>query len=195
MVLGIDVGSVSISIVCIDPEGKLKKQAYMLGGLFRKTSCRIRPYESVPGQTDAVFEEVHKLLVKAMGGDQSIDSAISEGLRLVDGIEYDRTLRKPPVINPRALEKQLSAFNIHLYHSGESYDNILKTFYILKNYPDVALFVQTNPSFCCPSLVTEAMTRQIRQQTGVPIVTITYDGTSETMNDSIVPYIQKKKRV
>lgn len=68
---------------------------------------------------------------------------------------------------------RLSAFNIQLYNSGESYDNILKIFYIIENYPDVALFVQTNPSFCCPSLVTEAMTRQIRKQTGVPIVTIT----------------------
>ena len=61
----------------------------------------------------------------------------------------------------------------------------------MENYPDVSLFVQTNPSFCCAALVTEAMTRQIRKMTGVPIVTITYDGTSDRMNDAIVPYIQR----
>ncbi len=38
MVLGIDIGSVSISIVGIDPEGKLKKQAYALHlGNIRRT--------------------------------------------------------------------------------------------------------------------------------------------------------------
>ena len=61
----------------------------------------------------------------------------------------------------------------------------------MENYPDVSLFVQTNPAFCCPALVTEAMTRQIKKMTGVPIVTITYDGTSDRVNDLIVPYIQQ----
>ncbi len=94
-----------------------------------------------------------------------------------------------PVIKPKELEK-LAGFNIDPLHSGESYDNILKIFYIMENYPDVSLFVQTNPSFCCPALVTEAMTQKISGDTGVPIVTITYDGTSDRMNDVIVPYIQ-----
>lgn len=253
--------------------------AYMLGGLFRKTACRIRPYELIPGQTDKVFNKVHEILVQALSGEHSIDQAIKEGFALIDRIEYDNSYRKPlvaifgdlyvrdndtmnqdlvqaiekaggealatpyhdytkltienvfrrayqrgervetslnrilmnvlkfmddkhyksfskylgpaPVIKPKVLEKHLSKFNIDLLHSGESYDNILKIFYIVENYPDVALFVQTNPSFCCPALVTEAMTRRIRQLTGVPIVTITYDGTSDRMNDLIVPYIQK----
>lgn len=259
--------------------------AYMLGGLFRKVACRIRPYELVQGQSDSVFEEVHKLLLEALSGESSIDQAIKKGTELIDGIRYDRNYRKPlvaifgdlyvrdndvmnqdliraieeaggealitpyhdytkiivesvfrrarerkehvetsvnriilnilkfmddryyksfskylgpaPVIKPLALEKHLKKFNIHPLHSGESYDNILKIFYIIENYPEVALFVQTNPSFCCAALVTEAMTRKIKTLTGVPIVTITYDGTSERMNDSIVPYIQKalKKRV
>jgi predicted nucleotide-binding protein (sugar kinase/HSP70/actin superfamily) len=104
---------------------------------------------------------------------------------------FSKHLGPAPVIDPKALEKHLKEFNIDLYHGGESYDNILKIFYIVENYPDVSLFVQTNPSFCCPALVTEAMTRRIREKTGVPIVTITYDGTSDQMNDVIVPYIQK----
>lgn len=99
-------------------------------------------------------------------------------------------LGKKSVIQSRQLEKHLASFNINPYHSGESYDNILKIFYILENHPDVVLFVQTNPAFCCPSLVTEAMTSEIRRITGIPVVTLTYDGTSEYKNDVIVPYLQ-----
>ena len=66
----------------------------------------------------------------------------------------------------------------------------LKIFYLKENYPELSLFVQTNPSYCCPALVTEAMTHRIKELTGVPIVTLTYDGTSDQMNDAIVPYIQ-----
>jgi predicted CoA-substrate-specific enzyme activase len=101
---------------------------------------------------------------------------ISSCLRLLED-KYYRYFRKflgpQKVINPGKLEKHLSRFNINPYHSGESYDNILKIFYILENYPDISLFVQTNPAFCCPSLVTEAMTSEIRQLTGVPVVTLT----------------------
>jgi len=253
--------------------------AYMLGGLFRKVACRIRPYELVPGQTDQVFIDVQKILLEAFSGDSSIERAIKEGIKLVDQIEYDKEIRKPlvaifgdlyvrdndmmnqdlvnsieeaggealmtpyhdyikitienmfrrayqrgeyvetsfmrillnvvkymderyykpfikylgpaPVIKPKELEKKLDQFNINLFHGGESYDNILKIFNIVENYPEVSLFVQTNPSFCCPALVTEAMTRRIKELTGVPIVTLTYDGTSNLMNDAIVPYIAK----
>ena len=252
--------------------------AYMLGGLFRKVACRIRPYEENFGETDAVNEEVHQILVEAISGKRSIEAAIREGLGMFEAIDYDRDRRKPlvaifgdlyirdndimnqdliksienaggealvtpyndyakltienifrraiqrgervetgknrvilnllkfmderyykpfrkilgpaPVIRPLRLEKSLKDYNIDLLHSGESYDNLLKIFYIMENYPDVSLFVQTNPSFCCPALVTEAMTEKIREQTGVPVVTITYDGTSDRMNDVIVPYIR-----
>ena len=253
--------------------------AYMLGGLFHKVACRIRPYELVPGQTDRVFEEVQKVLLDAFSGKMGMEKAIKEGIALVDRIRYDPDSRKPlvaifgdlyvrdndvmnqdlirsieeaggealvtpyhdytkitisnmfrrayqrgayvetsvnkillnvvkymderyykpfarflgpaPVIRPRELERKLESFNISLLHGGESYDNILKIFYIMENYPQVAVFVQTNPSFCCPALVTEAMTRRIREMTGVPIVTLTYDGTSDRMNDAIVPYIKR----
>ena len=102
---------------------------------------------------------------------------------------FKSILGPAPEIRPKELEKRLEEFRIDLLHSGESYDNLLKIFYILENYPEVSLFVQTNPSFCCPALVTEAMTRRIKELTGVPIVTLTYDGTSDRMNDAIVPYI------
>ena len=106
---------------------------------------------------------------------------------------FEKYLGHRKAINPKKLEKNLARFNINPYHSGESYDNILKIFYILENYPDVALFVQANPAFCCPSLVTEAMTSEIKQITGVPVVTLTYDGTSDYKNDVIIPYLQTSK--
>jgi predicted nucleotide-binding protein (sugar kinase/HSP70/actin superfamily) len=252
--------------------------AYMLGGLFHKTACRIRPYERIPGQTDRVFEKVHLLLLDAFLGKSSLERAIENGLALVDEIDYVRTYRKPqvaifgdlyvrdndtmnqgligaieeaggeavitpyhdytkitienmfrrahergdhletsvnrallyvvkfmderyykpfirhlgpaPVIKPKLLEKHLEHFHIDPLHGGESYDNILKIFYLTENYPELSLFVQTNPSYCCPALITEAMTRRIRELTGVPIATLTYDGTSDRMNDAIVPYIR-----
>jgi len=106
---------------------------------------------------------------------------------------FEKYLGPRKVINPKNLEKNLVKFNINPYHSGESYDNILKIFYIIENYPDITLFVQTNPAFCCPSLVTEAMTGEIRKLTGIPVVTLTYDGTDDYKNDVIIPYLQGKK--
>jgi len=57
-------------------------------------------------------------------------------------------------------------------------------------YDDIVLFVQTNPAFCCPSLVTEAMAGHIEKKTGVPIVTIEYDGTGGFKNGDIIPYLK-----
>jgi predicted CoA-substrate-specific enzyme activase len=102
---------------------------------------------------------------------------------------FRKILGPRPVADALKLEKHLASFNISPYHSGESYENILKIFYILENYPDVALFVQTNPAFCCPALVTEAMAGEIRRVTGVPVITLTYDGTSDNKNDAVISYL------
>ena len=120
---------------------------------------------------------------------------ISSGLKLFEDKYYtyfEKFLGPRKIINPKKLEKHLARFNIKPYHSGESYENILKIFYFMENYPDISLFVQANPAFCCPSLVTEAMTSEIRNITGVPVVTITYDGTNDYKNDVIIPYLQRK---
>jgi hypothetical protein len=74
-------------------------------------------------------------------------------------------------------------------------DNVLKVHYIKKHHPDVALFVQASPAFCCPSLVTEAMTRKIEALTGVPVVSITYDGTGGVRNDAVIPYLKYPRRI
>ena len=60
---------------------------------------------------------------------------------------------------------------------------------LVKAHPDLALFVQANPAFCCPSLVTEAMSARIERVTGVPVVTLTYDGTGSPRNDRLFPYL------
>ena len=85
-------------------------------------------------------------------------------------------------------------FGLKMMHTGESMENILKVFYLVKKYPDLSLFVQTNPSYCCPSLITEAMADRIEELTGVPIVTIEYDGTSGTKNDDVIPYLKYPRR-
>ncbi|MBW6458129.1 MAG: CoA activase, partial [FCB group bacterium] len=91
--------------------------------------------------------------------------------------------------NPEAV-KELGCFNIRVEQEGESYENILKIFRILKEHPDISLFVQVNPAFCCPSLITEAMCKDIEEITGIPVLTITYDGTETPKNDIIVPYLK-----
>jgi predicted nucleotide-binding protein (sugar kinase/HSP70/actin superfamily) len=121
---------------------------------------------------------------------------ISSCLKLLEDKYYryfENFLGPRKKINPKKLETYLARFNINPYHSGESYENILKIFYFIENYPDISLFVQVNPAFCCPSLVTEAMTSEITNITGVPVVTITYDGTNDYKNDIIMPYLQRKK--
>jgi hypothetical protein len=53
-----------------------------------------------------------------------------------------------------------------------------------------ALFVQASPAFCCPALITGAMAHEIERQTGVPVVSITYDGAGGRQNDVIIPYLK-----
>lgn len=87
------------------------------------------------------------------------------------------------------VEELLGRFHLTLDHDGESMENILKIFSLLEEHPDIALFVQASPSYCCPGLVTEAMNRDIERITGVPVVSLTYDGTGAFQNDQIVPYL------
>ena len=43
---------------------------------------------------------------------------------------------------------------------------------------------------CCAALITEAMRERIEAVTGVPVVSVTYDGTGGGKNDVIVPYLR-----
>ncbi len=92
-------------------------------------------------------------------------------------------------------EEILQKFGIRKENAGESMENILKIHYLSKHYPDLALFVQANPVFCCPSIVTESMKTKIEKVTSKPVVTITYDGTGGYKNRSIIPYLKFSRPV
>ena len=88
----------------------------------------------------------------------------------------------------------LNRFGLNILQRGESLENILKIHAIISNHPDLDLFIQTTPSYCCPSLVTEAMSSKIEEITGVPVVTIEYDGTGGMKNEDIIPYLKYRKK-
>jgi predicted nucleotide-binding protein (sugar kinase/HSP70/actin superfamily) len=107
---------------------------------------------------------------------------------------FERVLKRPAEKYEDSAEDILSQYNVRVENTGEAMDNLLKIHYIMKHYPDVALFVQASPAFCCPALITEAMAKQIEQNTGTPVISITYDGTGGNKNDVIIPYLKYPRR-
>lgn len=103
--------------------------------------------------------------------------------------EFERVLGPEPRSPKMNVAQVLAPYRVTTQHTGESFDNLLKIHHLVATYPDIALFAQLSPAYCCPSLVTEAMSREVRQRTGVPVVTITYDGTRASKNDVIAPYL------
>ena len=103
---------------------------------------------------------------------------------------FNRILQERPHSLPGRPEDILDQYGLKLEQSGESIENALKIISLIHAYPDLSLFVQTNPAFCCPSLVTEAMAGRIEEITGIPIVTVEYDGTGAAKNNDIIPYLR-----
>jgi predicted CoA-substrate-specific enzyme activase len=103
---------------------------------------------------------------------------------------FNRILNEAKHLSIPSYDEVLAKFGLEVEHTGESMENILKIFSLVMNYPDISLFVQTNPAFCCPSLVTEAMSGEIERVTGIPVVTIEYDGTGGSKNDDVIPYLK-----
>lgn len=103
---------------------------------------------------------------------------------------FNRVLQGNAAIEIPPAAAVLDKFKMSIEHTGESMENALKIYSLMLHHPDLKLFVQTNPAFCCPSLVTEAMSRHIESITGIPIVTIEYDGTGGFKNDDIIPYLK-----
>ena len=251
-------------------------KAYLVGGLLRRIGCRLRPYEIVPGSTDAAIERAMQILVPAFEGKAGKQAAMREAAALFDlvpvvrerrpkvaifgdlyvrdndvmnqglvraieeaggeavttpyteyiriiadayfrkwalngehlkslgfralwvladtlgrscGDAFARFVDPEPSVTDDGAEEFLRAFGIRTEHAGESFENLLKIHHLVRAHPDLALFVQASPAFCCPSMVTEAMTRDIERLTGVPVVSITYDGTGQYQNEVIVPYL------
>jgi predicted nucleotide-binding protein (sugar kinase/HSP70/actin superfamily) len=103
---------------------------------------------------------------------------------------FNRILDEPEVTYEDDPAEILARYNIATENTGESMDNILKIHYIKKYHPDVSLLIQASPALCCASLITEAMKAKIEKQTGIPVVSVTYDGTGGFKNDIIVPYLK-----
>jgi hypothetical protein len=93
----------------------------------------------------------------------------------------------------KSYREKLELFNLKTAYNGESIDNVLKIMHLKEHYPDIKLLVQTNPSYCCPSLVTEAMNSKMEKISGIPIVTIEYDGTNSNKNENIIPFLKYAK--
>ena len=103
---------------------------------------------------------------------------------------FNGILNEPTHTYAESAKRILAGYKLRIEHTGESMDNILKIHYIKQHYPDISLFVQASPAFCCPSLITEAMAREIETKTGVPVVSITYDGTGGNKNEAVIPYLK-----
>lgn len=106
-------------------------------------------------------------------------------MKIVQGI-----LQEPEYAYDDDPAEILARYDIAPENTGESMDNILKIHYLTKHHPEVSLLVQASPALCCASLITEAMKVKIEKQTGIPVVSITYDGTGGFKNDIIVPYLK-----
>jgi predicted CoA-substrate-specific enzyme activase len=258
--------------------------AYMLGGLVRKIGCKLRPWETVQGATDAAIKAGTQLLESAFLGEIPKEEAVRKVADLLAAVPTDgdgsgnrrgsrpkvaifgdlysrdndilnqglihfierhggevvtlpyssyakmlawpymrkwfiegdyldalttgalfaavtrlekkyrrpleHLLNEPDPVYDESPDHILGKFGLRLEHTGESMDNLLKIHYSLKYHPDLALLVQASPAFCCPALVTEAMAHRIEKVTGVPMVSVTYDGIGGSKNDVIVPYLK-----
>ncbi|MBI9075537.1 MAG: CoA activase [Desulfatibacillum sp.] len=253
---------------------------YLLGGLVNRVGCAIRPYETVPGMTDAIldrslshlaeaffnnsgeYEAAEKVVtwfqsipvnrtnrpkaaimgdmyvvdnhvmnqnlvrfIEANGG-EAVTTPYSSHLKMIAGAYLRRWFMEGlylSAISSKAflaasvqIEKKynrlfaqllgeqnesfeepfteiLPKYGVLRENTGETMDNIVKAWYLKRQYPDLALIIHTTPAFCCPSMVTEALAHKIEEITGVPFVSVTYDGTGGSKNDAIIPYLKYPK--
>jgi len=83
----------------------------------------------------------------------------------------------------------LRRYHLSFRHHGETAQNLMKIFHLLRMYPDIRLFVHVNPIFCCPGLVSEALFKRVEEEIGIPIISIVYDGTQGEQNQVLHPYL------
>lgn len=107
---------------------------------------------------------------------------------------FNELLNEPALDNDFDYKNIYDNFAVKVQHCGESVDNLIKITALIKQYPDISLFVQTNPAFCCAGLITEAMSQRIEEFSGIPIVTLNYDGTGKNINQKIRPYIRYPRK-
>jgi predicted nucleotide-binding protein (sugar kinase/HSP70/actin superfamily) len=83
----------------------------------------------------------------------------------------------------------LQKHSFTIRHAGETSENLLKVYYLKENYPDLKLIINVYPIFCCPGLISEAIYKKVEKDIGIPIVSITYDGTRADKNKVLNPYL------
>jgi len=103
-------------------------------------------------------------------------------------------LAKPLVDTPsgRLMHEPLGYLQKHFFtikHGGETTENLLKVYYLKENYPAMRLIINVYPIFCCPGLISEAIYKKVEKEIGIPIVSITYDGTQADKNKVLNPYL------
>ena len=103
---------------------------------------------------------------------------------------FNEILKEDTHIYKDNFKEVLGEYGVTLSHSGESFDNLIKIDSLSRNYPDISLFVLTNPAFCCAGAVTEAMSSKIEDLTNIPVVALNYDGTGSDQNKKLIPYIK-----
>ncbi|MBN2078752.1 MAG: CoA activase [Spirochaetes bacterium] len=135
---------------------------------------------------------IRKWFMQGLYGDAALAKVLTKVVSRLNSRygRYFKRILPPQEFDPVDDDALLERFGLSVYHTGESMENILKIFHLTERHSDLALFVQTNPSYCCPSLVTEAMADRIEALTGVPIVTIEYDGTGGSKNEDVIPYLK-----
>ena len=104
--------------------------------------------------------------------------------------QFSRVLEEPKVSYEDPQQQLLEQLGLRMELSGESTENIWKICHLKKNFPELSLFIQTNPAFCCAGIVTEAMRTRIEEITDVPVISITYDGTGGNKNEAIIPFLK-----
>lgn len=87
------------------------------------------------------------------------------------------------------LINQLDRYNISLAHGGETAQNVLKILSLVRDFPDLQMIIHVNPIFCCPGMVSESLFKKIEQDIRIPIISLTYDGTTTNKNDRLTPYL------
>jgi len=103
---------------------------------------------------------------------------------------FNEILQEEKHIYSSNFKEILADYGVTVSHSGESFDNLIKIDTLSKNYPDISLFVLTNPAFCCAGAVTEAMSSKVEDLTNIPVVALNYDGTGSDQNKKLIPYIK-----
>ncbi|MDI6726943.1 MAG: hypothetical protein QMD32_08240, partial [Smithellaceae bacterium] len=108
---------------------------------------------------------------------------------------FNELLDEPALETSHDYTEIYDHFHVNVQNCGESADNLIKIAALVRHYPGISLFVQTNPAFCCAGLITEAMAPRIEEYTGIPVVTLNYDGTGKGINQKIRPYIKFPRKM